>query len=163
MNQRQFNLTEQHINLLRSARISWTVIEFGAPGIDPKRPYGNSDVIKDICEILGISLPEDENGEPFVSEETYSHCMRLHTDLAAALEIVLQTRSFAPGTYVHNDGGWAIAPSQTLDNLSRQSALKAGIAMTLAESLSYLEQRDDNEALSLAAEIADSLEALDQI
>jgi hypothetical protein len=52
----EFTVTEDHLKLLRRAYIGWDDCEFGAPGIDPKRPYGNSDVIGDIAEILGEEL-----------------------------------------------------------------------------------------------------------
>ncbi len=50
----RFILTDEHVKLLRQANVSWDGCEFGAPGIDPKRPYGNGDVHSDIVEILGI-------------------------------------------------------------------------------------------------------------
>ena len=33
--------------------VQWRDCEYGAPEINPKRPYGNSSVELDICEILG--------------------------------------------------------------------------------------------------------------
>ena len=48
-----FELTEEHIKLLRQMCVSWDDCEFGAPAIDCKRPYGNSDVYSDIAKILG--------------------------------------------------------------------------------------------------------------
>ena len=55
---RRFTVTDEHLRLLRRAHVTWVDAEFGAPEIDGKRPYGNSDVYSDIAEILGI--PEDE-------------------------------------------------------------------------------------------------------
>lgn len=51
-----FEVKEEHIKLLRSAYTSWDDCEFGAPAIDCKRSYGNSDVLGDMAEILNISL-----------------------------------------------------------------------------------------------------------
>lgn len=39
---------------------AWT--EFGAPEVDPKRPYGNSNVYLYLAEILGIEPGVDEDG-----------------------------------------------------------------------------------------------------
>ena len=44
-------LTEQHITLLRNACVYWEDCETGAPGIDPKRPYGNSGVASDVTDL----------------------------------------------------------------------------------------------------------------
>src|SRR6266568_5645220 len=41
----EFTVTEDHLKLLRHAYLYWEYGEgYGAPAIDPKRPYGNSDV-----------------------------------------------------------------------------------------------------------------------
>ena len=53
---REFTVTDDHLKLLARTFIDydgWT--EFGAPEVDPKLPYGNSDVYDDIAEILGIA------------------------------------------------------------------------------------------------------------
>ena len=47
----------------------WDDCEFGAPAIDCKRPYGNSDVYNDIAKILEIKgIMVDEN-EGFSQEQ----------------------------------------------------------------------------------------------
>jgi len=39
----RFELTEQHLKLIRRMTVRYNdYCEFGAPEIDPKRPYGNS-------------------------------------------------------------------------------------------------------------------------
>jgi len=40
--------------LLKNFQVRWNDCEFGAPEINPKRPYGNSDVEQDMLEILGL-------------------------------------------------------------------------------------------------------------
>jgi hypothetical protein len=64
---------------------------FGAPEIDIKRPYGNKDVPSDISRILSRC------------EKTRGEFLKLHNETAAALQIVLCTGSFKPGTYVLED------------------------------------------------------------
>ena len=50
----EFEVTEEHIQLLRDMVVTWWNCEFGAPAIDPKRPYGNSWVYGDIAETLKL-------------------------------------------------------------------------------------------------------------
>lgn len=83
-----FNLTEQHLKLFRRAYVGWNDIEYGAPSIDGKRPYGNGDVPGDMRAIL--DLPE-------ATDEELRH---LHIEMETALQIVLCTGSFAAGKYV---------------------------------------------------------------
>ena len=47
-----FEVTENHLKLLRMMYVEWNDGEFGAPTISCKRPFGNSDVIQDVAEIL---------------------------------------------------------------------------------------------------------------
>ena len=100
-----FHLTDEHIKLLSHMFTSWEDAEFGAPSIDPKRPYGNSNVVDDMREILGIEpdkCPEcgyvlNANGPSDSDLDT------LHRELETALQVVLRTVSFVPGTYVTED------------------------------------------------------------
>ena len=49
-----FTIKSEHLKLLKHFCVGWDDCEFGAPEIDPKRPYGNSDVYQDMIEILGL-------------------------------------------------------------------------------------------------------------
>lgn len=49
----EFLVVHDHIQLLSNSYTYWNDCEFGAPGIDPKRPFGNSDVEEDYEEITG--------------------------------------------------------------------------------------------------------------
>lgn len=100
----KFTLTEQHIKLLRKANVSWDCSEFGAPAIDPKRPYGNSHVIGDIAEIL--EAPLDEDGEP--SDEDFERLQTVHCETHTALQVVLEAGTFEPGNYEREQyvGSW---------------------------------------------------------
>ena len=85
-----FELTEQHVKLLRSTYVNyddWT--EFGAPTIDPKRPYGNGDVYDDMREILGRQGTAMKDNE----------LLELHKETAEALQVILSAGSFEPGVY----------------------------------------------------------------
>jgi hypothetical protein len=94
-----FTLTEEHVKLLRRAYVNWDACEFGAPAIDPKRPYGNSDVLLDIAEILEEPLFEDAGGEKHLSAEQAERSERLHKETQMALAVILRTGSFEPGRY----------------------------------------------------------------
>lgn len=96
-----FNLLPEHITLLRNSYTSWDNCEFGATQIDPKRPYGNSDVYSDIYELL---YPEDKDrisndDGPGFSDDELDYMLKLHKETETALQIVLRTGQFKPGKY----------------------------------------------------------------
>ena len=96
----EFTVTDEHLKLLRRAYVGWDDCEFGAPAIDCKRPYGNSDVIADIAEILEVPDDQwrDEDGDAFPdAEEAFT---KLHAETAIVLQIALATGEFRPGRYV---------------------------------------------------------------
>jgi len=102
---RVFTVTEEHLRLLRHAYVFWDEAEFGAPSIDAKRPYGNSNVYRDIAQILGVPASEwsDEEMEPDIDAEW--RFLRLHIETAIALQIALATGEFRAGRYERN-GEW---------------------------------------------------------
>ena len=96
-------LTEDHVRLLRSAYIEWNDCEFGAPAINCKRPYGNSDVLSDIRRILGHDFfPCPHCGERIPKENAPSEevLLALHRSMEVVLQVVLSAGSFKPGFYV---------------------------------------------------------------
>jgi len=101
---KRFNLTEKHIKLLTKAYVSWEDCEFGAPAIDCKRPYGNSDVYVDMSEILGDVIECPSCGYK-ISSLTDEELDKLHGQTRDALQIILKTKSFEPGIYVCSDYG----------------------------------------------------------
>lgn len=98
-----FELTKEHIKLLSSMCVGWQDAEYGAPEINPKRPYGNSAVEIDMADILGIRLAKDEEGERFLSIGQSSAMNKLHKEMETALQVVLATRSFEPGIYAKHE------------------------------------------------------------
>lgn len=99
MAKRRFEMTMEHVSLLRRMYVGWNSAEYGAPEVDPKRPYGNSDVLDDIAKILGIEGFVDANNERHFSAKEVALMERLHTETMTALQVVLATGSFAPGVY----------------------------------------------------------------
>lgn len=80
-----FEIKKEHMMLLKNMYVEWDSCEFGAPAVDPKRPYGNSNVYGDIGEILGIE--PDENGE--FTDEQYDYMLKLHKELETVLQIIV--------------------------------------------------------------------------
>lgn len=100
MGDQEFEVTEQHLQLLRAAYVGWQDMEFGAPEINPKRPYGNSDVIGDIAEILEIEPDATDSwGDAVFSRETSERLTALHRGTQQVLQIVLATGKFEVGKY----------------------------------------------------------------
>jgi hypothetical protein len=94
-----FVLTDDHIKLLQRAYVRWDDCEYGAPGIDCKRPYGNSSVEFDIAEILGWDLPLDQFESAYLTKEQADRAEEIHRETLTALQIVLRTGAMTPGTY----------------------------------------------------------------
>ena len=91
----RFTLTENHIKLLRAMWVNWQDCETGAPEIDPKRPYGNSDVESDIHELL-----TGECGLKYeLTCEQRQQYANLHRETQYALQIVLSVGEMKVGTY----------------------------------------------------------------
>lgn len=100
MDKKRFELTETHIKLLRRMCVYWDDDAYsGAPAIDIKRPYGNSGVMTDIAEIIGIEKHEDDNGETYWPKGTRKKCESLHRQMDTALQVCLEAGSFKPGIY----------------------------------------------------------------
>jgi hypothetical protein len=94
--------------------VTWDACEYGAPAINPKRPYGNSFVESDIAEILGWDLPneDDDDFDQDAYEDACEKLEKIHKETEIALQIILVTQSFVEGTYVkHNpydDRDWKL-------------------------------------------------------
>lgn len=98
---KRFVLTVEHLALLRAANVDWNGDEYGAASIDPKRPYGNGDVLGDIEKLL---CPDGAIGALEISDDElevrYERYEQLHRETKTALQIVLATGSFVAGDYV---------------------------------------------------------------
>jgi hypothetical protein len=97
----EFRITEEHLTLLRASYVSWCEDEYGAPQIDPKRPYGNSDVPRDIARLLGWKMPTTEYYGPYEKEwdEFAVRVREIHQETKTALQIVLAVGYFKAGLY----------------------------------------------------------------
>jgi hypothetical protein len=91
-----FTVTEQHLALLKRANVRWEDCEFGAPAIDCKRPYGDSDVLLDMSEILDLDIT-DKDGDRIPAVE--AELTRIHKETGTALQIALAVGYFKVGKY----------------------------------------------------------------
>jgi hypothetical protein len=81
-----FTVTGDHLKLARRMYVGWLDDEYGAPEINPKRPYGNSDVPSDIADILGRDMSDDD-------------AYAIHREMETVLQIALVTGRFEAGEY----------------------------------------------------------------
>jgi len=96
-----FDVKEEHLKLLEEA--CWEHDDSmydGAAGMNLKRPYGNSDILRDICRAIGEKPFKDHEGEEHYSEEQYEKAMSLHEELHIVLAIICTTRKVEPGRYI---------------------------------------------------------------
>ena len=96
MDKIKFQVKADHIKLLKRMCVGWDDCEFGAPEIDPKRPYGNSSVHADIAEILGIR--ENDAADDFTDAEI-EWMDSLHIEMETVLQIVVSCNGAKLGTY----------------------------------------------------------------
>jgi hypothetical protein len=97
---RYFTINEAHLILLQRTYVEWFDCETGAPCINPKRPYGNSDVEHDICEILGFEVRGED--DPYTDDQL-TYAAKLHKETKTALQICLYRQAFEPGKYMSDD------------------------------------------------------------
>lgn len=90
----EFELTEQHLKLVRHFNFEWQHCETGAPAVNPKRPFGNSDVPPDIADLLGWPWPDENelSADVYDREALAMHekCMAVYMETMTALAIVAQ-------------------------------------------------------------------------
>ena len=104
---KEFELTKEHIKLISKMYVDYSQAEFGAPEIDPKRPYGNTSVYEDIAEILCIKAVGGNREEGFeFNQEQINYMQKLHEETQYALQIVLCMKSFKTGKFVSGDYGF---------------------------------------------------------
>ena len=78
-------ITEEHLTLLRQARLSWDSAERGAPMLDPRRPYGREDLLGQLSEVFG-------GGD-------IRSLARRHVEMYFVMTRALRHGALAPGRY----------------------------------------------------------------
>lgn len=124
-----FTVDKVHIALMKKANVKWNGAGYdGAPCLDMKRPYGNSDVLSDIqkvyskakdLEILrlrdGGSIIVD--GDRIVSKDSETESpstdllMKYHTDMETVFQILAENceQGISEGSYTRESsysGSW---------------------------------------------------------
>ena len=105
---KEFTVTEEHLKLLKNLQFRYDDdIEFGAPAVDPKRPYGNSDVYCDIAEIIGLEPEgvEDAYGDRDFTRDQLDYMKNLHKEMTTVLQILGASGEATPGTYTSSNYG----------------------------------------------------------
>lgn len=102
----KFTVTEDHLKLLRHIHgLYWDPGEgYGALSINPKKPYGNSNVPQDVAEI--VEAPDSDwewDYDRVLRAEAEDRYLRLHVEAGIALKIALATGEFRPGRYTRTD------------------------------------------------------------
>ncbi len=83
---KSITITTDHQRLAQRLNIVWSDnIELGSPGLDPKRPFGNSDMPGDVAEILGWQ-PVEWDG---LSDEQRERAYQLHFEMGYVLKAAL--------------------------------------------------------------------------
>ncbi len=95
---KQFKITKDHLALIKNFNVDWNDGEAGAPGVNCKHPYGNSDHLQDIAEILKWKIKDGE-----LTEAQEIKAGKLHVEMETVLAICFSTLSFKDGTYKLKD------------------------------------------------------------
>jgi hypothetical protein len=99
----RFELTSAHVQLLRHLNIEFREgPEWGGPGADCKRPFGNGDLVASMAGILLVPKVSTDDG-PMLPPGTRAKMTKLYLELGTALQVVLTVGSFEPGVYFADD------------------------------------------------------------
>ena len=104
----RFEITKNHLKLLKHAYTGWNDCEFGAASIDCKRPYGDSNVYGSMMTIPGWATKVVIDGKVYEydAEEMWNNTdklaeklNKLHEDLRVVLQICFERQKFETGIY----------------------------------------------------------------
>jgi hypothetical protein len=97
-----FTVTEDHLKLLPHLNIKSGSWDYGAPGTDAKRPFGNSDVLGDMYEILTGAEDHyvEDSGEDLITDELAKQYVRLYEEMGTVLLICAQNNGVELGEYI---------------------------------------------------------------
>lgn len=100
-NDLEFNVSEDHLKLLKGMSWEWWDCEFGSPSVDCKRPYGNSGsrVYSDIAEILDIPRGIVEEEEEWYTEKQLEYMYSRHRETETYLQILFYFGEIPSGKY----------------------------------------------------------------
>jgi hypothetical protein len=145
----EFEITQDHLKLLRKLYFNSTIepgpgLLYGLAEVDPKRPYGDSDIEGSIAEILSWVDPKDpwawgvlreadehhDGPEPSRLEELSAKAKELHHQMPFVLQIVMATGEIRAGVYRKTDRyrslGWERVPGESDKARERLTAWAIG-------------------------------------
>ena len=101
-----FEVTENHLKLIKLNVIHWCFFDGthneGYFYQDVKRPYGNSDWVKDIADALGVEPDCEDKDYPedkYFSESLEYFLICHHIDMKVVMNILCQNLSIQKGKY----------------------------------------------------------------
>jgi hypothetical protein len=104
MSKERFRINENHLKLLNRLHFEWCADDYdGYPTVNSKRPYGNSDVLDDVAEIIEMPVMEDDDGKSHYPKGTKAKCKQYHEEMATVLQIVSSTMQVSAGLYIKQD------------------------------------------------------------
>ena len=98
----EFTITKNHLKLLNRTLITFNPSVNGALSADLKRPYGNSDYLYDVAEIIGMRDPDLDDYQELTEDEEYE-LLVLHQETSIALQICLIMQEFRVGEFKKKD------------------------------------------------------------
>ncbi len=111
----QFEIKPNHLKLLRAAVVAWSSQWngelFGAPTIDPRRPYGDADVYRSMVRILDWPMPWKSGTKKWdietdeIPDDQVNLLEALHQETEIALRICLARGSFETGKFIWPEPG----------------------------------------------------------
>ena len=144
-----FELKPEHLKLMKrlgfQAEIYSPYGHFLTPAINAKRPFGNSGVLSDVCEIIGCTADSDG----YYSVADRKRAALLLAELPLAIKFVLNTQNFTPGHYALDKDGFA-SHERFWQTMSRGYALMYEAFNEAKEKKVIPSIRDDDRVYSAA-------------
>ncbi len=108
MAKKRFEVKKKHLKLLRELYIG-SYDEYGTPCVDSKRPFGNSDVTRDMLNILEIV--DEKKYYELSDEKRQLLCEvcdldKLFRELKTCLQILVANLSISEGVYEASEYGY---------------------------------------------------------
>jgi len=102
----EFELTKDHITLLQNLNIGGSIDSdaiWGDIVISEHYPFYDKEIMESMAMILEMPGIETDAGDIAFPRGTLAKCRRIYNELATALEVCLQAKSFVPGIYTRLD------------------------------------------------------------